>query len=207
MEQGDRKARTRRRILEAAGRGFRSRGYAGVGVDGIAQAAEVTSGAFYAHFGSKDGAFEAALAAGLDEVIEGIPRFQEDKGADWVEAFAAYYLGKAHRGDLECGCAMTTLSPEVVRAAPETQSLYRAKMERIVGLAAEGLAGGSPRERRARALAMLSVLIGGLTTARAVGAERLSKEIAQAVRAAAKAAAGKTKAVGRKSTGRQKSRA
>ena len=72
----DQKEKTRQKMLEAAGRGFRKYGYAGIGVDGLAKAAGVTSGAFYSHFGSKDGAFEVALIAGLDEVIEGIPKFQ-----------------------------------------------------------------------------------------------------------------------------------
>jgi TetR/AcrR family transcriptional repressor of nem operon len=73
------KEQTRARILDAASQSFRSSGYAGTGVDGVAKAAGVTSGAFYAHFGSKDGAFAAALATGMDEVIEAIPKFQTER--------------------------------------------------------------------------------------------------------------------------------
>ena len=46
--------------------------------------------------------------------LEGIPGFQRDYGSDWVKEFAEYYLGKKHQRDLECGCAMATLTPEVV---------------------------------------------------------------------------------------------
>jgi AcrR family transcriptional regulator len=70
-------------MLEAAGRGFRSQGYDGIGVDGLAKGAGVTSGAFYAHFGSKAAAFDAALAAGLDEVIAAIPEYQLKYGDAW----------------------------------------------------------------------------------------------------------------------------
>lgn len=94
------KEETRQRMLEAASRSFRSHGYAGIGVDGIAKAAGVTSGAFYTHFGSKDAAFQAAVAAGLDEVIASVPRFQRTHGKDWVEAFSDYYVGRPHREDL-----------------------------------------------------------------------------------------------------------
>jgi len=167
-QQRDRKEATRRKMLSAASQGFRAHGYAGIGVDGIAKAAGVTSGAFYAHFGSKDGAFGAALAAGLDEVIAGITTYRKDFGARWVEAFADYYLGQAHRDDLACGCAMTTLSPEVARADPKTRAAYEAVMTEIADLVADGLVGGSRAERRARAWAMLGILIGGLTLARAV---------------------------------------
>lgn len=182
------KEQTRARILDAANQSFRSSGYAGTGVDGIAKAAGVTSGAFYAHFGSKDGAFEAALAAGMDEVIESIPNFQTDFGPDWVAAFADYYLGEAHRNDLACGCAMTTLSPEVTRADPDMHTAYEAKMIRIVGLIADGLNGGSEDARRARAWAMLSTLIGGLTLSRAVANPDIANAIAASARTAAIAA-------------------
>jgi AcrR family transcriptional regulator len=77
--------KTRKRIINAASQGFRSNGYAGIGVDGIgvdgiAKEAGVTSGAFYAHLGSKDGAFQATLSVGLYEVIAEIPEFQLQHG-------------------------------------------------------------------------------------------------------------------------------
>ena len=194
MGNRERKEETRRRMLTAASRSFRSHGFAGVGVDAIAKAAGVTSGAFYAHFGSKDAAFEAALETGLDEVIEAIPRFQIDAGTEWILAFAEYYLGRAHRKDLAGGCAMTALSPEVVRAPQGTHSAYEAKMTKIADLVAQGLAGGSMEDRRARAWAMLGVLIGGLTVARAVRGQKLAEEIAAAVREAAVRSAGKAAA-------------
>jgi len=183
------KERTRARILDAASQSFRSSGYAGTGVDGIAKAAGVTSGAFYAHFGSKDGAFEAALATGMDEVMESIPNFQRKFGPDWVGAFADYYLGEAHRNDLACGCAMTTLSPEVARADPELHIAYEAKINKIVGLIADGLSGDSDEVRRTRAWAMLSTLIGGLTLSRAVANSEIANRIAAAARTTAVAAA------------------
>ena len=184
------KEQTRARILDAASQSFRSSGYAGTGVDGIAKAAGVTSGAFYAHFGSKDGAFEAALASGMDEVIESIPNFQQEFGSDWIAAFADYYLGEAHRKDLARGCAMTTLSPEVARADPDLHRAYESKMNRIVGLIADGLDGDSEELRHARAWATLSTLIGGLTLTRAVANPEIANGIAAAARTAAVAASG-----------------
>jgi AcrR family transcriptional regulator len=184
------KEQTRARILDAASQSFRSSGYAGTGVDGIAKAAGVTSGAFYAHFGSKDGAFEAALATGMNEVIESVPKFQTEFGTDWVGAFADYYLGTAHRGDLARGCAMTTLSPEIVRADPKMRSTYEAKMSEIVGLIANGLEGGAEDVRRAKGWAMLSTLIGGLTLSRAVSNPNEVNAIAASARTAALVAAG-----------------
>jgi AcrR family transcriptional regulator len=179
------KEQTRERMRDAASRSFRSHGFAGVGVDAIAKAAGVTSGAFYAHFGSKDGAFRDALEQGLDEVIGAIPQYQSEHGADWVRAFADYYLGKAHRDDLACGCAMTTLSPEVARSEPEVKALFETKMKKIAGLVADGLPGGDEEQRLSRAWSVLGVLIGGLTLARSVKSNRLAEQIAKSIRRAA----------------------
>ena len=187
------KQQTKQRILDAASQSFRTHGYAGIGVDGIAKAAEVTSGAFYSHFGSKDGAFSAALDAGLDEVIAAVPDFQQNDGDKWVESFADYYLGKAHRDDLAKGCAMTTLSPEVVRAIPEFRALYEKKMKKIVDIIAIGLEGDSIEERQARAWAMLGILIGGLTLSRAVKNKKVANEIANSIKHSAVNVAGKVK--------------
>jgi TetR/AcrR family transcriptional regulator, transcriptional repressor for nem operon len=181
---------THQRILDAAGQGFRSKGYAGVGVDGIAKTAGATSGAFYAHFGSKDGAFSAALKAGLDEVIKGIAQYRAQYGENWVAAFAKYYLSPAHQKDMACGCAMTTLSPEVTRANAKVQAVYEAGMNTIVDLIADGLAGGSQTDRQGRAWAMLSALIGGLTLARAVHSQAIAERIASSASFTAVQAAG-----------------
>lgn len=191
--KGVKKEETRQKMLDAAGRSFRSYGYSGIGVDGLAREAGVTSGAFYAHFGSKSAAFDTALTAGLDEVIQAVPQFQSEHKEGWVKAFADYYLGKPHRSDLACGCAMTTLAPEVVRSGPKVHALFEKKMNSIIDLIVEGLAGATHEERRARAWAMLSTLVGGLTMARAVKSIKSADEIAEAVKPTAIKAAGKTR--------------
>lgn len=187
------KNETRKRIINAASQGFRSNGYAGIGVDGIAKKAGVTSGAFYAHLGSKDGAFEAALSLGLDEVIAAIPEFQLQHGKQWLVAFSDYYLGQAHRDDLSCGCAMTTLSPEVVRTKPALHAIYENKMVAIIELMALGLDGDSHDDCLSRAWAVLGILIGGLTMARAVASVKTADKIAISIANAVINIAGETK--------------
>lgn len=194
MEQTrTKKEQTRNRILDAAGQGFRSKGYAGIGVDGIAKAAGVTSGAFYAHFGSKDAAFQEALIAGLDEVIAEVPIFQRKSGLSWVADFADYYLGKPHRDDLACGCAMTTLTPEMARASTELRKIYELKMSEIADIFAEGLADGSKTSRLGRAWAMLAVLTGGLNITRAVDTSDIANYIADSLKKTVVQIAGKTR--------------
>src|ERR1700712_288955 len=59
--QADRRADTRGRLLHAAAELFASRGYDAVSVDEVAAAADRSSGAVYAHFGSKHGLLKALL--------------------------------------------------------------------------------------------------------------------------------------------------
>ncbi|MEZ5144698.1 MAG: helix-turn-helix domain-containing protein [Acidimicrobiales bacterium] len=60
--QEQRKADTRRRLLDAAAAEFARKGFHAVSTETVADAADRTSGAVYAHFGGKDGLLLALLA-------------------------------------------------------------------------------------------------------------------------------------------------
>jgi TetR/AcrR family transcriptional regulator, transcriptional repressor for nem operon len=183
------KEEARARMIAAAGRGFRKRGYGGIGVDGLAKEAEVTSGAFYGHFPSKDAAFKEAAVAGMEELRAGVEAMREQHGAGWVEAFIDFYLGFKRVCDAGESCALQSLSPEVARAGAEIRSAYEAGLLQVVEAVACGLDGGSPDDRRTRAWALLSILSGGVTLARAVEDAGLSSQIAVSLRSAALSAA------------------
>jgi AcrR family transcriptional regulator len=179
----------RARLVAAAGRGFRRRGFGGIGVDGLAKEADVTSGAFYGHFPSKEAAFKEAVVAGLEELRAGVASFREEYGAKWLEAFVDFYLGHKRTCDLGESCALQSLSPEVGRSDADIRAVYEAGMLRVVETVAEGLSGGAMEERKKRAWALLSILSGGVTLARAVADAKVSNRIAASVRSAALRAA------------------
>jgi AcrR family transcriptional regulator len=66
--QGERRAETRQRLLDAAADLFADRGVESSSVDAIAEAADRTSGAIYDHFGSKEGVLFALLEGWVDDV-------------------------------------------------------------------------------------------------------------------------------------------
>jgi len=173
------KETTKRKVTEAAGRKFRKHGYDGVGIDALAKAAGVTSGAIYGHFGSKKGAFNSALEAGLDEVLEALPKFQA-KGDGWLEDFCKYYLSKAHQDDLECGCAMASLTAEVVKFDSYQQQLYERKMHSIATLVTNGMSG---EDTLIRAWTFLTSLIGALNVIRACHSSELKETLATQLQA------------------------
>jgi len=67
--QEERKAETRARLLAAAADLFADQGIDAVSVDAVAEAAGRTSGAVYAHFGSKQGLLLALLDSWRDSVL------------------------------------------------------------------------------------------------------------------------------------------
>ncbi len=177
------RAETRTRVLSAAGRAFRTHGQGGVGVDGIASEAGVTSGAFYTHFGSKDEAFEAAVVEGLEELLAGVQRFRAEHGPAWLGRLAAWYLGASHRKDLACGCALVTLSPDVMRSGEQVRANYGRVFARIVDEIAEGLARGEGDDiepRRARARSILALFAGAVMLSRSMSDEAAAEAISQA---------------------------
>lgn len=170
------KEESRARILASAGRGFRARGYGGLGVDGLARDAGVTSGAFYAHFKSKAEAFTQAVAAGMADLRAGIEAFRA--APDWRQAFIDFYMTERVTCDVTEACALQSLTGEVARAEPEAREAYEAELRRVIEAAADDGA-------RDQAIALLALLSGGASMARAVSDPALSAEIAAAVRRAA----------------------
>jgi TetR/AcrR family transcriptional regulator, transcriptional repressor for nem operon len=175
------KEQTRRRILSAAGQLFRQEGYGGSGVDGLSKAAGVTNGAFYGHFASKRDAFRTAVLAGLEELRLGIVGLKDRHGKRWFRTFVAFYLGPKRCCDIGQSCALPTLSPEVMRADAVTRRAYEQELRHIIEEVASGLSARPSAKRDETAIALLALLSGGVTLARAVPDPALADKIALAV--------------------------
>lgn len=172
-------------MVAAAGRGFRRKGFGGIGVDGLAKEAEVTSGAFYGHFASKEAAFEAAVGAGMEDLATGVRLFREQHGARWLERFVGFYLSERRTCELGEACALQALTPEVSRGTDAVKAVFEQHMLDVLNAVADGLVGRTSQERLAKAWGLLSLLSGGVTLARAVADPAQSKAIASGVRKAA----------------------
>lgn len=179
-------AEHRARIVKEAGRLFRARGFEGVGVAEIMQAAGLTHGGFYGHFPSKGALAAEACAQAFVETSALLP-----EGADDATGLLAYvdgYLSLRHRDRPATGCAMAAYGTEVPRQEPALQSAFADGVEHFAAAIEARLPGGASKAakaaRRARALTVLSAMIGGLTLARATAKADpvLSAEILSGVR-------------------------
>lgn len=184
-QKADQKASTRSNILAAAGRGFRKAGYGGIGVDGLAKEAGVTSGAFYGHFPSKSEAFKEAAVEGLAQLQQAIEAMRSSEGDAWVDAFIDFYMSQKRTCNLSESCALQSLSPEVARADEATKAAYEEQLLKVADAMAEGLGSGSLAARRRKAWAILAILSGGVTMARSAADAKTGAQIGSAVKAAA----------------------
>jgi len=180
---------SRAKILIAAGRGFRKHGYGGVGIDGLANEAGVTSGAFYGHFSSKEEAFKEAVVSGLRDVKEALERLQVEHGSNWIECFVDFYVSEKRTCDLAEACALQVLTYEVARSNISVRSTCQAELAKVMEVVANGLPQGTQEDRFNRAWTFISLLVGGVTMARSLADDTLSAAVAQSVRAAALAIA------------------
>jgi len=174
----------RERLVEAAGRGFRTGGFGGAGVDALAKGAGLTSGAFYAHFDSKAEAFRLVVADSLALLRNGVIAFQERYGREWRDPFVDFYLGERMQVALDQACGVPSFSSDVARADDATRAVYEAELELLVAALAAGFRGAHAKER---ALALLAVLSGAAAMARAVKDDHIRREILAAANTAAKA--------------------
>jgi TetR/AcrR family transcriptional regulator, transcriptional repressor for nem operon len=180
MNRQEKNEATRLRILQAAAASFRSHGLSGIGVDGVAKDAAVTSGAFYVHFRSKADAFRAAIVDGLDELRAAVESFRTSEGHSWLASFVSFYLGPKRICPLKAACTLPSLSSDVERAGEQTRQAYEAHLLPILDALATGLP-GDPNTARDRACAIMAMLVGGALLSRAVLDQQLSQSIASAV--------------------------
>ena len=93
LTRAESKERTRQRLLTEAQRLFRERGYAATSLEQIAEAAEVTKGAIYGHFASKEdlmlSALEAAPAPDYSTTLNDQSRSLRERLAEFGRAVAA----------------------------------------------------------------------------------------------------------------------
>ncbi|MEW8507880.1 MAG: TetR/AcrR family transcriptional regulator [Candidatus Thiodiazotropha sp.] len=180
-QDSTKKEETRRRMLDAMHRGFRSKGYDAAGVDGLAKAAGVTSGAFYKHFGSKADAFKESVALGVEEFRAAVEDFQKKHGDNWLEEFGRFYLGEKRCTDLAESCGLQSLSPEVMRSDTTIRKLFQLELQRAASSFNQGLDRSNQQDELDRTWSKLALLVGGVTLARAVSDPSLADEIADAV--------------------------
>jgi len=158
-------------IVASAAKLFRDRGVAAVGLTELTKAAGFTQGGFYNHFKSKD----ALVAAVMDDAMEGAAaqfatgiEASRAKAADPLRRQIEWYLSSDHRADIEAGCPLSGFAGDVRRLGEEARQSYAQGLASNFNELAKMIDGENPQEKRRKAMALFSQMVGSLLLSRAV---------------------------------------
>lgn len=168
------KQQTRTRIVDRAGRRLKSDGVVGSGIATLMKDAELTNGAFYAHFDSKDELVAAVVADQLRrqrDTIEALP-----DSLTSLDAFIDFYLSPQHRDHPEDGCPSAALLSEVGRSKLVVRESYTDGIANMIDLIAARIHASNPSEARTRAIGLITVLVATLQLSRAIADPAASEE-------------------------------
>jgi TetR/AcrR family transcriptional repressor of nem operon len=168
----------RRKILEAASRLFRARGFEAVTVAEVMKAAGLTHGGFYGYFKSKDDLIAQALADVLRIASEG----ERLSGVD-LGVYAKNYLSPPHRDDFGGGCPTAALGAETIRQAPEARAAMTAGLRQQIERLTPTAPGSTPAQKRQAAIGSWAAMVGAMILARLSDDPRLSDEVLAQTRA------------------------
>ncbi|GAA4492654.1 TetR/AcrR family transcriptional regulator [Gluconacetobacter tumulicola] len=167
-------AENRLRILDAASRLFREKGFEAVTVAEVMNAAGLTHGGFYGHFKSKDDLVAQALTHTLEASV--------DSGLD-LGAYIDRYLSPRHRDNPGGGCLTAGLVAETRHQAPQIRAAMtqgcRAQIDRI----SRAFPGQTDEEKRRAAIGSWAAMVGAVILARAIEDPELSDEVLKQTRA------------------------
>ena len=181
----ERAAENRDRIIDVASRLFRERGFDGIGVAGLMQAAGLTHGGFYGHFESKCDLEAQACARALARSIERWEALTASAAEAPLDALLDSYLSGRHRDGTGEGCIFAALAADVARQGnPTLRHRFTEGLRASLDALARLVPGRTKAARREQALVRLAGMIGALVLARAVDDPAYSDEILAAARGA-----------------------
>ena len=176
-------AKTRERIVKAAGAEFAANGISEAALARVMSAAGLTHGGFYRHFASKDQLVQEAcgqtfltLVASLELLVKGKPHEQA------LPLLVDRYVSRAHRDQPRTGCPLAALGSELARTDKRTRRTATEGFLQLSRLIAGHLETVPVLERAERSIAIVSAMVGAVTLARIASDSRLSDSVLVATR-------------------------
>jgi AcrR family transcriptional regulator len=166
---------TRQRIIERAGHRFKQDGIDGSGISTLMSDAELTNGAFYAHFESKDDLVANVVAEQLRAQVKQYDTLRP--GREGLEDFIRGYLSPEHRDNPGDGCPSAALLDEIGRCGDATKDVYTDGARAILDELAARLAPEDPQSARGQAIGLYTMAVGTLQLSRALSDRKFSDEV------------------------------
>jgi TetR/AcrR family transcriptional repressor of nem operon len=180
-QKAEQKQKSHEAILASAAALLLERGIRGSSVTDVMKGAGLTVGGFYGHFESKEQLFTETIRSTARAMWSGLlQRAMSDTTRTPAMSVLERYLSRKHRDSVELGCPLPSIASEVTREGEP----YRGVLEGELNGFIRDLSGllGQGEKAREKALALLALMYGALSLARAVRGTRLSDEFLDAAR-------------------------
>jgi TetR/AcrR family transcriptional repressor of nem operon len=184
-------AENRQTVINVASRLFRTRGFDGIGLKDLMEAAGLTQGGFYKQFASKEDLVAQASRRALESATLRWSAATAKNPEDPLGAVIAFYLSTEHREEKMDGCPVVALGSDAARQGSNVKASFEAGIKAYLEILGRLIAETEGEEPNGKAMVILSTMVGALTLSRVVNdpdlAQALLKAAAKQVREAAAA--------------------
>ncbi len=180
MERSTHKEASRQKILHAGASRLRKEGLSGAGISTVMKDADLTHGAFYAHFSSKEDMLVSAFRHAL---ADNRPRWtspeRDEAWPDRLKRLSKRYLNRKHRDDLSTSCALAALLSDAARSTADFRAAYEEELLNSI----DAICGKDPCDaeleprRFDEAVMFFALCAGGISLSRAVDDRDFSDHI------------------------------
>lgn len=168
--QKEHKQHSKDKILLSAAKLFTQNGFANVSIDQIMQDAQLTRGAFYAHFNSKSDLYSQAI---IKAALSAQKTQQQQCCSDNLLTLAKSYLSNDHaHNNSGITCPLAALVTDIAQQNETVKATYTEVFEGFVGSINNKVAGNN-----IAALQSAVLMIGGLALAKALNNSELSEQL------------------------------
>ncbi|MBX3571300.1 MAG: TetR/AcrR family transcriptional regulator [Mesorhizobium sp.] len=161
-------AENRETVINVASRLFRERGFDGIGLKDLMKGAGLTQGAFYKQFESKEDLAAQASMRAMESVIHRWSAAADANAQDPLDAVVAFYLSMGHRAERMDGCPVAALGSDAARQSPDVKASFEAGIREYLEMVDGWVGAADGEEPGAKAMAILSTMVGALLLSRAV---------------------------------------
>jgi TetR/AcrR family transcriptional regulator, transcriptional repressor for nem operon len=161
-------AENRQTVINVASRLFRSRGFDGIGLKDLMEAAGLTQGAFYKQFASKDDLAAEASRRALESASSRWSAAAEANPQDPLGAVIAFYLSTEHREERMDGCPIVALGSDAARQGADVKASFEAGIKEHLDILSRFIARANGKKSDGKAMAILSMMVGAMTLSRVV---------------------------------------
>ena len=183
----DQAEKNRQTVINVASQLFREHGFDGIGLKDLMEAAGLTQGAFYKQFESKEDLAAQASGRAMERAFNRFSAAGAANPDDPLGAAIALYLSTEHRDERMDGCPVAALGSDAARQGADVKASFEAGIRKYLEMLSLWIDEPDGKEPGAKAMAILSTMVGAMVLSRAVNDEHLSKQFLQA---AAKSAMG-----------------